>query len=288
MHPPRVRPFTTAQARDRGLTADHLRSVKWRQVVRGVWVDAQAPDTRQLRLLSLGLVLPPRAVVCGPTAAWVWGASVLADDDLDVHVLCPNGSRVRGRDGLRVSQGVLDPADVVTWGPVRVTSAPRTAYDCLHRLARVDALVTVDALTHLGRPTMKELTEYVDRCDGMRGVRVVRQRLAEVEQLTESVMETRTRLVLIDGGLPRPTAQFVVSDGDGCFVARLDLAYPSDKVAVEYDGAFHWTQRREDDRRRDRLRALGWTVVVASASDIYREPGQLVARVSSALGLRAA
>lgn len=56
------------------------RSRKWRQVLRGVWVAADAPDTRELRLLALGLGLPPRAVVCGPTAAWLWGVSVLADD----------------------------------------------------------------------------------------------------------------------------------------------------------------------------------------------------------------
>jgi len=253
-----------------------------------VWVAAEVPDSRQLRLQALGLVLPERAVVWGPTAAWVWGASVLADDDLDVHVVCPNGSRVRSRPGLRVVQGSLDPADVVQWGPVRVTSATRTAYDCLHRLRRIDALVTVDELTHLRRPSMGELTAYVESCHGMRGVRTVRRLLAEVEPLAESPMETRTRVVLVDGGLPRPVAQFVVYDGDGCFVARLDLAYPEAKVAVEYDGALHWAQRRDDDRRRDRVRALGWTVIVVSASDVFREPEHLVAQVALALAERAA
>lgn len=257
-------------------------------MVRGVWVAAEAPDTRELRLRALGLVLPPRAVVWGPTAAWLWGASVLADDDLDVHVLCPSGSRLRSRPGLRVIQGTLAADDVATWGPVRVTSAPRTAYDCLHRLSRTDGLITVDALAHLGRPTMRELTSYLENRAGMRGIRTVRRRLAEVEPLTESPMETRTRLVLVDGGLPRPVAQFVVYDDDGCFVARLDFAYPTEKVAVEYDGAQHWLQRRDDDRRRDRLRALGWTVIVVSASDVYREPERLVAQVATALMARAA
>jgi hypothetical protein len=205
-----------------------------------VWVDARAPDSRELRLLALGLVLPARAVVWGPTAAWAWGASVLADDDLDVHVICPIGSRVRSRPGLCVIQGTLAPADVTSWGPVRVTTATRTAYDCLHRLPRIDALVTVDELTHLRRPAMAELATYVDSRGGRRGVREVRRGLAEVEPLTESAMETRTRILLVDAGLPRPTAQFVVHDGDGCHVGRLDLAYPEAKVAVEYDGALHW------------------------------------------------
>ena len=119
-------------------------------------------------------------------------------------------------------------------------------------------------------------------------MRIVRQRLPEIEPLTESPMETYSRLTLVEGGLPRPVAQYEVYEGEGRFVARLDLAYPELKVAVEYDGALHWAQRREDDRRRDRLRVLGWTVIVVSASDIHREPAQLVAQVSAALAARAA
>lgn len=283
-----MRPFTTAQAADQGLTKRQLQSSKWRQVVRGVWVAADVPDSRELRLLALGLVLPQRAVVWGPTAAWAWGASVLADDDLDVRVICPNGSRVRSRPGLQVIQGAVPAAEVLTWGPVRVTSAARTAYDCLHRLSRIEGLITVDALTQLRSPSMPELTSYVAECDGRRGVRQVRHRLTEVEPLAESVMETRTRIVLVDGGLPRPVAQYVVRDAAGGHVARLDLAYPERKVAVEYDGALHWEQRRADDRRRDRLRALGWIVIVVSASDIFRDPAAIVAQVAAALARRAA
>jgi very-short-patch-repair endonuclease len=96
-------------------------------------------------------------------------------------------------------------------------------------------------------------------------------------------METRTRLLLVAGGLPRPIAQHVVRDSDGRFVARLDLAYPDQRVAVEYDGAWHWQQRRADDRRRDRLRALGWVVLVVSAEDVFRQPEAVVASVKAVL-----
>ena len=283
-----MRPITTAQARERGLTARQLASPKWRQIVRGVWVAADTPDTLQLRVAAVALVLPARAVVCGPTAAWLRGAPLLRADDLDVHVLCPSGSRIRSRTGLVVVQGSLTPKEIVAWGNVRVTSELRTAYDCLHRLSRVEAVVMVDALTHLSRPSPEDLTSYVESRAGVRGVRLVRERLAEVEPLTESPMETRARLVLVDGGLPRPVAQYVVRDDDGCHVARLDFAYPEAKVAVEYDGSLHWAQRRDDDRRRDRLRALGWTVIVVSASDVFREPDVLVAQVAAALSARAA
>ena len=92
-------------------------------------------------------------------------------------------------------------------------------------------------------------------------------------------------MCLIDGGLPRPHAQVEVFSPGGRFVARVDLAYVEERLAVEYDGAWHWDQRRDDDRRRDALRALGWEVLVFSADDL-RTPDRVVARVRTALRTR--
>jgi very-short-patch-repair endonuclease len=54
-------------------------------------------------------------------------------------------------------------------------------------------------------------------------------------------------------------------------------------LIVEYDGAFHWEQRREDDRRREAMRALGWEVIVLSSEDYYKRRDQMLARVREAL-----
>jgi very-short-patch-repair endonuclease len=67
------------------------------------------------------------------------------------------------------------------------------------------------------------------------------------------------------------------------FIGRIDMGYREWMIAVEYDGAFHWEQRRKDDRRRDRLRAAGWYVLVVSADDIYQRPGEVVAAVAAAI-----
>jgi very-short-patch-repair endonuclease len=101
-------------------------------------------------------------------------------------------------------------------------------------------------------------------------------------------MESRVRVLLVCGGLPTPVSQFEVFDPPGHFVARLDLAFPEAKLAVEYDGAQHWQQRRADDRRRDALRALGWTVLVYSAADYYQDPTRIVGDVRAALSRQAA
>lgn len=86
----------------------------------------------------------------------------------------------------------------------------------------------------------------------------------------------------IEGGNPRPQAQVHVFDRQGGFVGRADLGYEALKVVFEYDGALHWKQRREDDRRRDAMREAGWVVIVFSAEDIYLHPEATAARIRRA------
>src|SRR5205809_205362 len=76
-----------------------------------------------------------------------------------------------------------------------------------------------------------ELTRWA----GHRGVAQARELLGWAEPLTESPMESRSRLQLLDAGLPRPVAQHPVRLLDGRWV-RLDLAYPERLLAVEFDG----------------------------------------------------
>ncbi len=56
--------------------------------------------------------------------------------------------------------------------------------------------------------------------------------------LAESPQETRLRLRLHRSGLPPPVAQYEVRC-DGRFVARVDLAWPEQRLALECDGAWH-------------------------------------------------
>jgi hypothetical protein len=272
----RTRPFTRTEANAAGIGDSMLQDGPWRQVFRGVWVHASLPDTRELRLAAAKLVVPSRAVACGLTAAWLYGADVRRVDDLDVHVSFPKAQRIRPRPGLVVSQETLAPGDVWTSGDLAVTSPIRTAFDCLRLLRGSERLVVADALTALRRTSVDELRRYFAGQRRLRNLRVGEQLLDDIEPRSESAMETRTRVLLVSSGMPRPVAQFDLTDAAGRFVARLDLAYPELKIAIEYDGAWHWRQRREDDRRRDAVRALGWIVLVFSADDIFGDPDRVV------------
>lgn len=240
---------------------------------RDVWVHEQIEDTKEFRIDAVRLVLGKHAFVCGLTAAWLYGIDA-RDPRWDlVWVGCPTGSRLRTRAGCYNREVTVDVRDLDMVNGVLLTTPVRTVYDCSRWLAPAERLVVADALTHDGLLTAEELSLYRNAHKGIRDVTRVDAVIAALEPLSESPMESRLRHLLVASGLPRPTAQHVVRDPSGNFVARLDLAYLGCRLAIEYDGAFHWEQRGEDDRRRDAVRALGWTVIVVSASDM-RGTGQ--------------
>ncbi|HVW81455.1 MAG TPA: type IV toxin-antitoxin system AbiEi family antitoxin [Mycobacteriales bacterium] len=277
-------PFTTAQARQAGLGRGALRSSPWRNVFRDVWVHESFEDSRQLRLDAVRLVLGDHAFVCGHTAAWLHGIDARDRRSGLVWVGCPTGSRLRTRSGCYTREVTVDADDVEDLDGIPVTTPVRTIYDCTRWLSRVEGIVVADALANTGSVTRQSIAAYRADHPGIRWVTRVDLVVAMLEPLSESPMETRLRLLLIDHGLPRPMAQHVVRDRSGAFVARLDLAYPGARVAIEYDGALHWEQRQADDRRRDAIRALGWKVIVAGASDYFGQPQQLMRAIRAALG----
>jgi very-short-patch-repair endonuclease len=97
----------------------------------------------------------------------------------------------------------------------------------------------------------------------------------------ESPMESEARLVMIDGGLPRPVLQYEIVD-NGRRVWRVDFAWPECRVAAEYDGV-DWHSGPEaffrDRRRTAALQDLGWVVVPIVAEDVRRRPWELVRRI---------
>ncbi len=100
--------------------------------------------------------------------------------------------------------------------------------------------------------------------------------------------EPGRRVDLVRAELPIPVGQYEVWDGRR-FVARLDLAWPEWKVAVEYDGWDHTLEDRRgrDVERIDALRRLGWVVITVTARQ-YRTPGWIERRVREALAERGA
>lgn len=236
-------------------------------------------DTVAMRVEAAKLVLGRDGFICGLTAAWIYGADVQDRRGLQVWVGRQTGDWRRARPGCLVREITIEATDLDRVDGCWVTTPVRTVFDCARWLSLTEAVVVADALAHAGLVTREEFAAYVRAHRRLRGVTQADRVVTLMEPLTESPMESRLRVLLVDSGFGAPIAQYVVRNAQGDFVARADFCFPLRRIIVEYDGALHWEQRREDDRRRDAIRALGWTVLVASRSDYYDHPHEFVAQL---------
>jgi very-short-patch-repair endonuclease len=99
-------------------------------------------------------------------------------------------------------------------------------------------------------------------------------------------METRLRMLLVLARLPRPEAQVSLNDSNGRFLGRVDLYYPAQRLALEYDGGTHRTSLIEDDRRQNLLLNAGYHVLRFTVADIRETPDAVVRQVRAALGMK--
>ena len=95
--------------------------------------------------------------------------------------------------------------------------------------------------------------------------------LALADDRAESPQETRARVRIRQAGFPPPVPQYRVT-AHGRFVARVDLAWPDARVAVEYDGEWHAgaDQLRLDRARLNKLVDAGWLVLHLTSVDLSK------------------
>jgi YD repeat-containing protein len=275
-------PFRSAQAAAYGLTHRHLQGPAWRRVFHDVYVHRSHGDSSALRLAAARLVLPDDAVIAGDTAAWLHGADVRSQHDLRLEAAFPPGRPIV-RNGVRVRQLALTDADIVVLGSgLRVTSPVRTAFDlaCVPNLT--DAVVAVDALANRGGCGLDDLAAYAAERRGARCIRTLDRALELADPGSQSPQESRLRLQLLDGGLPRPQTQVQIVDDNGRLVAVLDVGWRQWRVGCDYDGEVHAPQWAADVRRQEAIRDLGWWHRRFVAADL-RTPALNVALVRSAL-----
>src|SRR5215217_7877858 len=89
------------------LTPRELRSAAWRRLYRGVYADARLPETVSLRIRGASLIAPAYAVFTGRTAAYLHGATELADLTSPIELTVPVGTSFGPIQGLRVRHGDL-------------------------------------------------------------------------------------------------------------------------------------------------------------------------------------
>jgi hypothetical protein len=143
-------------------------------------------------------------------------------------------------------------------------------------------VAALDAMVRAGTIHVPDLSTMVSAGAGQWGVAKVRRAVELVDPRAESPPESGVRVALVLAGLSPVPQHDVHEDGD--WLGRVDLAFPEAKVAVEYEGAYHFEdgQTALDDVRYARLRAAGWTVIRVSTADL-RDLDGVVSRIRAAL-----
>jgi hypothetical protein len=249
----------------------------------GVYIPGGIELTAAQRAEAAWLWSRRRAAVSGHSAAALLGAKWV-DGTLNAELIYANRHPPAG---IKVRSEALLPDEVSEIRGIPVTSPTRTAFDIGRRVSsRLRAVQQLDALANATDVKDVDVEAIMARHPGARGLRNLRRVLPLVDGGAESPQETRTRLALIDAGLPAPRTQIVVRDEYGEFVARIDMGYEALRVGIEYDGPQHWTSAEQRDRDIDRysaLRDLGWVIVRVSSELLKYRQGTFIARVVDAL-----
>lgn len=239
----------------------------------------------------------------GRTAVRLWGLPHPLPWKITepVHIAVPHDRtppRTKGVSGRRLSD-----ARTVTaaCGEVRVVDPITAIFTCADDLTLMNAVTLLDALISESKnypgfvserpiPVLDDVAVRLDEWRSFPGHRIIREAMRLARPGVESPKETETRLRIIDSGLPEPVVQHEVHDG-GRFVARVDLAYPKLKIAIEYEGDGHRTSkeqwRRDIQRQRD-LEDRGWFVIRLTQQDLDTGAESLLGRIRRAYLTRAA
>jgi hypothetical protein len=238
----------------------------------------------------------------GRTAMRLWGIphpeSWTALEPIEVMVP-PTGAppRTAGVRGRRLAE---HRAETWTLNGAPVVDPVAAFFTCASELSRDEAVVAIDALitTSAGYPglgpmrpltTLAGIRERLERWGRFPGIATVRAAIALARERVESPKETQTRLLLVNAGLPEPVVQFEVS-ANTRFIARVDLAYPELRIALEYEGDGHRTDKhqwRVDIRRQRELEDCGWIVIRLTELDLTGNAADaLLARLRRVISAR--
>lgn len=275
-------PFIGTHAVDAGTLTERELRRSCTRIYRNVYQRRGSVLTAKDRAVAAWLWSGKQAVVAGNSAAAYLGAEWV-DPEAPAELI---SSRKRPPRLIVTRDESLLAGEITAVNGVAVTSPARTAFDLGRRPGLVPAVVAVDSLARATGVAVEEVLSLIKAHRGARGMKQLRRVLALFDAGAESPQETRTRLVIISAGLPRPRTQIPVHNEWDAVVARIDMGWEQWRVGVEYDGAQHWTDpriRANDIDRAAELERRGWRIIRVSADLLRNRPDLVIARIREAL-----
>lgn len=262
--------FLRAQALEVGMTdemiAHRVAAGRWIRICPGLYRLAGVPVTWNQRAFAACLVAGRGAVVSHRSAAVLWGISGFRAGPLEITVPVGRSSR-NGLARVHRSSNV----EGARRDGVPVSRPARTVVDLASVVNGTALEEAVDDVLCRRLVSRGDLARRADDLGPRRGSRALRRVLEawNDDALPAGVVEMRVVRQLLAAGLPDPKRQHEIRSG-GVLVARVDLAYAQQRVAIELDG-FRWHAGRgpfrSDRIRGNRIEAAGWRLLRAAPED---------------------
>jgi len=275
-----------------------VRRREWAHLRRGAYLDGPLPTDAAIRhrLLVRATVAALRrpAVVSHQSAAVLhdlplWGVR------LDrVHVIRRPPAWNDASKVLVAHVGRLRDDEVEVIDGIALTGVVRTALDLARALPHEAAVVVLDAALHAKRLSSEQLLEGLEVIAGSPGSRAAARAVRFADGKSESVGESRSRVLLHRLGLAPSAHQFGIHEPQGEFVAQADFVWEEQRLVGEFDGRVKYGRLLrpgqdpgdavfEEKKREDAIRDEGYSVVRWIWGELQR-PVRLGARVERALG----
>ncbi len=261
-----------------------------RSIGRGVYappIIADLPRERRYPHLVRAVVstMPAERAVGSISAAALHGLPLWGLDLSRVHTVEPgdgSGTRSTKSAVLHRDHRPIEPVDI---DGIAVVGVARVVVDIARASGRDVAVVVGDEALRKKLCTPDDLGRELALIDGTPGCVAARRAVRLMDGRSESVLESRSRLAMLDAGVPTPIPQYEIID-DGRVLARVDFAWPELGVIAEADGEVKYVGDTRailarEKYRIDRLIELGWRVVRWSWGDLER--GLFVPRVTRIL-----
>lgn len=259
-------PFVGSDAVAAGLLTPYALRSRYTRVFPDVYIRPDTPTTARLKAEAAYRWARGDGILAGRSAAAMHRAKYV-DSHKPAEMIYGNRHAPKG---IRTWADAIGDDEIAVVDGLRVTTPARTALDLARRNSIDPAVEAIDALANATELKTADVELLAQRYGGRRGIRQVAPALDLVDPGSQSPRESWLRLLLIRKGFPRPRTQIPVYDSTGYAVAYLDMGWDDIKVAVEYEGDHHRTDRRQfhhDIRRYEEIAELGWITVRVTAED---------------------
>jgi hypothetical protein len=277
--------FSRADAIESGYSDSELRrrlrAGQWSRLSRDVYVEPNTWPSEEpawdratrLHLLRTRAVVERMGgdvVVSHQSAAVLHGLPTWGLDLTKVHLTKATG-RARSDAVADVHRSRFDPGEITVVDGLRVVTPARAITETTCVSSYEVGVVLADAALRQRLVTAEALVATADRHSYRTGAPAARAAARFADGLSESVGESRLRVLMANHGLPAPALQVEIRDADGRLVGRVDFLLP-DRLVVEFDGALKYGEAADavlaEKWREDRLRDCGYRVVRASWADL--------------------